>query len=93
MQRTAIIASRAGLHARPASVFASAASSLTLDVMIRLAGQPEAEAIPAGSILSVMTLGAAHGDEIILNAEGGPEAESALQVLVELLESELDSQE
>ena len=86
-QRSAVIASRVGLHARPAAVFVKAAASTGLDVTI---GRPGAEPVAADSMLEVMTLGAGHGDEVVLTAEGD-DADRALADLVALLSTDLDA--
>jgi phosphocarrier protein HPr len=89
--RTATIASRSGLHARPAAIFAEAAGDAPVDVTIAMEGMPEDDALDASSILSLMTLGAAKGDVVALRAEGDG-ADAALDALVTLLETDLDAQ-
>jgi len=81
-QRSVVIASPVGLHARPAATFAAAAAAAPLPVTIRKAagGDP----VPAGSILSVLTLGAAHGDEVVIEATGDG-ADDVLDALADLL--------
>ena len=86
--RTVTIASSVGLHARPASMFVQAASDTGLDVEI---GRPGEDSVDATSILGVMALGAKHGEEVILTAEGDG-AEEALDSLVELLSRDLDAE-
>jgi len=83
-QRTVTIAARSGLHARPAALFSRAAAAVAVPVSIAKAG---GEAVAAGSVLSVMTLGAEHGDEVVLSAEGEG-ADAALDELVALLASD-----
>ena len=61
-EREATIASRVGLHARPAAIFAEAAGDLPVEVTIAAKGEPADEAMDAASILSLMSLGAKHGD-------------------------------
>ena len=89
-ERTAVIASASGLHARPASIFTEAASRLDIDVTIARHGTPTDEAMDAASILSLMSLGAKKGDTIVLRAEG-PGAEDALERLAALIETDLDA--
>ena len=86
--RTVTIASSVGLHARPASMFVQAASDTGLDVEI---GRPGEESVDATSILGVMALGAKHGEEVVLTAEGDG-AEEALDSLVALLSRDLDAE-
>lgn len=85
--RTATIGSSVGLHARPASIFTAAVGETGLDVTIALG---DGEAVDAGSILEVMTLGAKNGDVVTIAAEGDG-ADAALDKLVELLETDLDA--
>ena len=86
--RTVIVASSVGLHARPAALLASAVSDSGLDVTVAL---PGGDAVDAGSILEVMTLGAAHGDTVTLSADGDG-AEGVLDSLVALLSRDLDNE-
>ncbi|MGO4585345.1 HPr family phosphocarrier protein [Arthrobacter sp. 2RAF6] len=90
-ERTATIASRSGLHARPAAIFAEAAGESPVEVTIAMAGSPADDALDAASILSLMTLGAAKGDVVVLRA-GGDGADAALDSLVTLLETDLDAE-
>ncbi|MGO4472060.1 HPr family phosphocarrier protein [Arthrobacter sp. M-10] len=90
-ERTATIASRSGLHARPAAIFAEAAGESPVEVTIAMAGSPDDDALDAASILSLMTLGAAKGDVVVLRAEGDG-ADAALDSLVTLLETDLDAE-
>ena len=90
-ERTATIASRSGLHARPAALFAEAAGNAGVDVTSSMQGEPADEALDAASILSLMTLGAAKGDVVVLRADGDG-ADQALDALVTLLETDLDAE-
>jgi phosphocarrier protein len=88
-QRTVTIASSVGLHARPAALFVRAASGTGLDVAI---GRPGEEPVDATSIHGVMALGATHGEEVVLTAEGAG-ADEALEGLAALLSRDLDATE
>lgn len=90
-ERIATIASRVGLHARPAAIFAEAAGDLPVEVTIAAEGEPADEAMDAASILSLMSLGANHGDRVVLRAEGDG-AEEALETLVKILETDHDAE-
>jgi phosphocarrier protein HPr len=90
-ERKAAVASRVGLHARPASIFAEAAGELPLEVTIALEGEPAEEAMDASSILSLMSLGASHGDVVVLRAEGDG-AEDALEKLAKIIETDHDAE-
>ncbi|MEB7446965.1 HPr family phosphocarrier protein [Arthrobacter koreensis] len=89
-EREATIASRVGLHARPASLFAEAAAAQPVEVTIAMQGEPPEEALDASSMLSLMSLGASHGDVVVLRAEGDG-ADAALDELVKILETDLDA--
>lgn len=83
---TAIVGSASGLHARPASLFSQAAAASGAKVTISKAG---GTAVNAASILGLLTLGIAHGEEVTLTTEGD-NADEALASLAELLTSDLD---
>ena len=86
--RTVTIASSVGLHARPASLFVQAANETGLDIEI---GRPGEDPVDATSILGVMALGARHGEQVVLTAEGD-DADAALDSLVALLSRDLDAE-
>lgn len=90
-ERTATIASRVGLHARPAAIFAEAAGEQPVEVTIAVAGTPADEALDASSILSLMGLGAEYGTTVVLRAEGEG-ADQALETLVQILETDHDAE-
>ncbi|MGY4857603.1 HPr family phosphocarrier protein [Cryobacterium sp. AP23] len=90
-ERNATIASRVGLHARPAAIFAEAVGALPIEVTIALEGEPADDAMDASSILSLMSLGAANGQVVVLRADGDG-ADEALEGLVKLLETDLDAE-
>jgi phosphocarrier protein HPr len=83
-ERTAVIASEVGLHARPASLLVQAAARQPVTVTIAKDG---AEPVDARSILSVIGLDARHGDTVVLRADGDG-ADSALEELARIIETE-----
>ncbi len=85
-ERRVSIGSAVGLHARPAAAFVKAAASFGLPVTI---AKPGRDPVNAASILSVLGLGADHGDEVVIAAVGDG-AEDALDRLADLLAAELD---
>jgi phosphocarrier protein HPr len=85
--RRVTIGSKVGLHARPARLLVEAATAAPVPVRI---GRTEAEAVPATSILAVMSLGIAGGEEVVLTADGDG-AETALADIAALLSKDLDS--
>ncbi|GAA3659007.1 hypothetical protein GCM10022224_023040 [Nonomuraea antimicrobica] len=87
-QRTVVVASASGLHARPAKLFVQAAVRTGVAVTIR-AGE---RAVPAKSMLGVLSLGVVQGTEVTLEADG-PGADEALDALAALLARDLDAEE
>ena len=81
------VASKVGLHARPAALVARLAAEQPVVVTIRKEG---GEPVAAASLLNLMTLGAMHGDEVVLAADGDA-AQSSLDKLAALIATDLDS--
>ncbi|MET4646034.1 HPr family phosphocarrier protein [Streptomyces sp. NBC_01724] len=86
-QRTVVVGSRSGLHARPASLLVQAATRQPVKVTIGRDGQ---SAVDARSLLSVLALAAQYGDSVVLAAEGDG-AEAAVEELAVLLARDLDA--
>jgi phosphotransferase system HPr (HPr) family protein len=84
LERTITLASKSGLHARPAGLFVQSAKGFQSQITIAKNGKTA----NARSILSVLTLGAEHGDQVVLTASGD-DAEVAITKLAALLESDL----
>lgn len=87
VHRTATVASRVGLHARPAALFTQAVAAAGIPVTVARSG---GEPVDAASILLVMSLGVPHGETVTLSADG-PDADRVLGELVTLLETDLDA--
>lgn len=85
-KRIVTVASRVGLHARPAAVFVKAASAAALPVTIAKEGK---EPVSARSILAVLGLDVRGGEEVVLEAEGDS-AEDVLEELAQLLTEDLE---
>lgn len=77
-RRTVTLVNSQGLHARPASQFATAAAGFDAEIT--------ANGINAKSLLSIMAMGASAGTEIALEATG-PQAADAVAALGDLIES------
>ncbi|WP_159808094.1 HPr family phosphocarrier protein [Cellulomonas citrea] len=88
-ERTVAIASRVGLHARPATIFTQAVAAAAVPVTIAKAGGAP---VDASSILFVMSLGVGHGEEVTLSADGA-DADRVLDELVALLATDLDEEQ
>ncbi|MCS5723558.1 HPr family phosphocarrier protein [Herbiconiux sp. CPCC 203407] len=85
--RTVTIGSRTGLHARPAALFVKAAAGSGHAVQLTA----KEKAINAASLLSVMSLGIAQGEEVTIEVTGDEEARVADE-LAALLASDLDAE-
>ncbi len=75
------IQNQAGLHARPAAMFAQKASSFKANIMVSKDGK----SANAKSIISIMGLGVKKGDILLVKIDGldAAEAEAALRKLVD----------
>jgi phosphocarrier protein HPr len=76
------ICNRKGLHARASAKFVKCAEGF--DAMVRVIR--DRQAVGGTSIMSLMSLAAGPGTELLLEAEG-PEAPQAIEALVALVES------
>jgi phosphocarrier protein HPr len=88
-ERRVQVGSSGGLHARPAAVFVRAAAAHPHRITI---GRPGGDPVVASSILSVLGLHVASGEEVILTAEDEVAVE-ALDELSALLVRDLDREE
>jgi phosphotransferase system HPr (HPr) family protein len=84
MERTVTLGSKSGLHARPAAVFVQNAKEFRSQITL----SKNEKTANGKSILSVMTLGAEQGDEVVLKVDG-EDAELAIDKLTALLERDL----
>ncbi len=82
-ERTVVVASRSGLHARPAALFSEAAAGLGVPVTVTNAAGSTAD---AASILGILALGVDHGQPVTLRSESA----AAVDVLAAMLERDLD---
>lgn len=85
--RTVVVASSVGLHARPAGIFVKEVTASGHKVAIGKAG---GASVDAASILSVISLGVGHGDEVTLTVSGD-DPETVADRLEELLLTDHDS--
>lgn len=75
-----ILQNETGLHARPASIFVKEASKFKSDIKLF----KDEKEYNAKSIMGLLSMGAAKGDKIIIQAEGEDE-ETAVRELVDLV--------
>ena len=85
-ERIVTVASRVGLHARPAAVFVKAASAAPVPVTIAKEGK---DPVSARSILAVLGLDVRCGDQVTITADGTG-AEATLDDLEALLSDDLE---
>ncbi|WP_298179962.1 HPr family phosphocarrier protein [Saccharomonospora sp.] len=85
-ERTVTVASKVGLHARPAALVAKTAAAQSVPVTIAKDGGTP---VQASSVLNLMTLGAKHGDTVVIAAEGEG-AQAAVEAVAELIIKDLD---
>jgi len=87
-ERTVVVASSVGLHARPASLFSQAAAKTGVPITLTSAA---GKSVNAASILGVLSLGIGHGEQVTLSsdAEG---SDAALDELVAVLATDLDKE-
>lgn len=80
MELTLKIENKAGLHARPAALFAQKSSAFKSNVSIIKGGKTA----NAKSIISIMGLGVKFGESIVVKIDG-PDADEAAKVLKKLV--------
>ena len=85
VSRSVDICNARGLHARASAKFVKLASSFDAEIKVARDGQT----VDARSIMGLMMLAAGPGCAIDIAADG-PEAESAVQALAELVEGRFD---
>ncbi len=77
-----ILNNKAGLHARPASMFVQEASKYECNIKV----MKDNNECNAKSIMGVLSLGAVKGEELMIKAEGKDEKE-AVKALKNLIDS------
>lgn len=86
MKKTIIkLQNEEGLHARPANLFSKAAMKFKCDIKLLKNGDTNKVFNPK-SILSILSMGAAKGDELTIIAEGEDE-EDAIVKITELVKN------
>lgn len=82
IRRVIVIQNEQGLHARPAEMFVRLAKQFEAKIAV----VRDSHRVEASSIMDLLTLGAAEGTELTLEAEG-PDAQAAVDALAKLVES------
>lgn len=82
MEKLVTITNASGLHARPAGMFVKKAAEFKSTVEVKAKGKN----VNAKSIMGIMSLGLAQGDELTIVANG-EDQEAAVNALAELIEN------
>lgn len=80
VEKEATVVPEEGLHARPAALFVKEAKAYSSEIKV----VKDSKEANAKSSLSLMSLGAAQGDELIIRAEGEDE-DAAADALAKLI--------
>ncbi|WP_067932718.1 HPr family phosphocarrier protein [Alicyclobacillus kakegawensis] len=83
VENTVTVRLRSGLLARPAALFVQEANRFTSETSV----EKDGKSVNAKSIMGIMSLAIAHGQEITIRADGPDEAE-AVRHLVEMVSRE-----
>ncbi|MCI6205373.1 MAG: HPr family phosphocarrier protein [Corynebacterium glucuronolyticum] len=86
--KTVKVGSSVGLHARPATIIAEAASNYDEDIELLVVGADEDDEADAASSLSIMAMGAEHGDEVTVTSDNA----EAVEAIAALIEKDLDAE-
>ena len=83
IKRVVVVPNKQGIHARPAEMFVRRAQQFQSKIEI----VRDDYRIEAKSIMNLLTLGAAQGTQLILEAEGS-DAQEAVDALAEVIEKD-----
>lgn len=83
IQRNVVVNLRSGLLARPAALFVQEANRFSCDIFV----EKDGKSVNAKSIMGIMSLAIAHGQEIVVKADGS-DAEQAVAELVGMVAKE-----
>lgn len=81
---TVQLTNKRGLHARASHKFVARALEFDAEVLVRSHNDVCAETVVADSVMELLLLGSAFGEDITISAEG-PEAQKAVGALVMLV--------
>ncbi|MBX5435706.1 MAG: HPr family phosphocarrier protein [Alicyclobacillaceae bacterium] len=83
VEQKVVVRLRSGLLARPAALFVQEANRFSCDTFVEKDGKE----VNAKSIMGIMSLAIAHGQEITIRAQGS-DAEEAVRRLTEMVTKE-----
>jgi phosphocarrier protein len=86
-EKIVTVINRAGIHARPAALLVQTAKDFKSDIYL----ERGSDKINGKSIMGIITLGAAHGSEIRIIAEGEDE-KTAVEALARLFETKFEEE-
>lgn len=86
VEKRATLVNSQGLHMRPADMFVRVASRFAAEIKVAKAPNVD-QPVDGKSILSILTLAADHGSELVIYAQGADDATDAVTALAELVES------
>lgn len=89
---TVKLVNKRGLHARASNKFMECVMRFEAEVLVRSHNDVCAETVVADSVMELLLLGSACGEEITISATG-PESESAVAALVELVKGRFGESE
>ena len=89
---TVTLVNKRGLHARASNKFMECVLRFNAEVLVRSHNDVCAETVVADSVMELLLLGAACGEEITISATGA-DAEPAVSTLVALVESRFGESE
>jgi catabolite repression HPr-like protein len=82
-EQKVVVRLRTGLLARPAALFVQEANRFTSEIFV----EKDGKSVNAKSIMGIMSLAIAHGQEITIRAEGS-DAEDAVRELAAMVSKE-----
>jgi len=86
-KRKVTIKNKIGLHARPAALFVQTCSKYKSDVYI----EKDGNRVNAKSIMGIMALGVAQGEEVNIIVDGYDE-KKAIEDIIDLIENRLEKE-
>ncbi|QSO48193.1 HPr family phosphocarrier protein [Alicyclobacillus mengziensis] len=83
VEKTVVVNLRSGLLARPAALFVQEANRFSSDIFV----EKDDKSVNAKSIMGIMSLAIAHGQEVVIKADGS-DAENAVNRLADMITKE-----
>jgi len=89
IEKTFKITPKLGLHARPASLFVQTSARFKSEIHVAKDQNGEEVVVNGKSVMGLMMLAAAHGEEVTVKADG-PDAEKAIEAFDDLFQRKFD---